>query len=990
MSSVHLKRFLTILIAATLGLTIALWNPLSLALSPSSLVTGSSSLVTSPSSLVTGSSSLVTGSSSLVTGSSSLVTSPSSLVTSPSSLVTSPSSLVTSPSLLDNHHSTPEDKGQRTKDKERRTKDKGQRTKDKERRTKDDGRILYEAGRYTQAIAVWQRQLREFTVRGDRRNRALTLSRLALAYGQVGEWNQANQTIAASLDLIRRSASIQDPELALAQILTIQGHLQLSQGNAETALATWQQAYTAYRSVGATAQMIQTEINRANALRAMGLYNRAYMTLETVVTQIKPQPDSSLKAAALLHLGNTLRLVRVLDKSQEALKESLAVAERIGDQDDRQLALMHLGNTARANDAPMQALDYYRQVTCPSPAPAVQEQSSAPQPSCLVKLQADLNQVRLLVELAQLDGVAPLISTLQAQLVAIPVSEWSIYAQIDFAESLARYLSLRNNPSTRPIEQPTTTSRRALENERYPISNVTPEQIREIAQLLVSAIQQAKQINNLRAESYALGHLGGLYEKTEQWSEAMDLTKQALLLAQGLNTPSTIYQWQWQLGRLLRKTNDRTQAIVAYGEAVSTLEDIRNDLTAFSADVQLSFREKVEPVYRDLIDLLLPTNTKIEQDRLKRARDLMESLQLAELENYFREACLDRRPRQVDTIDQKAAVLYSILLDDRLEVILSLPNRSTAASSGNDRLLRHYTTQQPRPEIEQTIAKMRLSLRRNSFLKERLPLAKIIYSWLIKPFEADLAGIETIVFLLDGSLRDIPMAALHGDRHYLIEDFQLALTPSFRLLKPSPLNEGGLRVLIAGVSQATQGFIPLPGVETEVAQIAATNNLSAVTLLNQEFTPARLEQQLKATPFPIIHLATHGRFSSNPNQTFILAWNEKIYLSKLEEILKIFENRPEPIELLILSACQTASGDDRASLGLAGMAVRSGARSTLATLWAVEDQSTSSLMAEFYRQVTQPGVTRSEALRRAQLSLLHGDYEHPYFWAPFVLVGNWL
>jgi len=160
-------------------------------------------------------------------------------------------------------------------------------------------------------------------------------------------------------------------------------------------------------------------------------------------------------------------------------------------------------------------------------------------------------------------------------------------------------------------------------------------------------------------------------------------------------------------------------------------------------------------------------------------------------------------------------------------------------------------------------------------------------------------------------------------------------------------------------------------------------------LLNQDFTPDRLEQKIKSTPFPIVHLATHGQFSSDPNETFILAWNQRINLNKLEEILKIVEYRSQPIELLILSACQTASGDDRASLGLAGMAVRSGARSTLATLWAVEDQSTADLMAEFYRQIVKPGVTRAEALRRAQLSLLRGDYEHPYFWAPFVLVGNW-
>ena len=101
----------------------------------------------------------------------------------------------------------------------------------------------------------------------------------------------------------------------------------------------------------------------------------------------------------------------------------------------------------------------------------------------------------------------------------------------------------------------------------------------------------------------------------------------------------------------------------------------------------------------------------------------------------------------------------------------------------------------------------------------------------------------------------------------------------------------------------------------------------------------------------------------------------------------------KPIELLVMSACQTATGDKRAALGIAGVAVRSGARSTLATLWSVKDDSTVVLMDEFYKQLAQPdsSITKSEALRQAQISLIHStDFEHPFYWAPFILVGNWL
>ena len=165
-------------------------------------------------------------------------------------------------------------------------------------------------------------------------------------------------------------------------------------------------------------------------------------------------------------------------------------------------------------------------------------------------------------------------------------------------------------------------------------------------------------------------------------------------------------------------------------------------------------------------------------------------------------------------------------------------------------------------------------------------------------------------------------------------------------------------------------------------------------LLNQEFTSQNFQEQLKQSPSPLIHLATHGQFSSNPEETFIVTWGDRIKVKDFESILQAREESldAEPIELLVLSACQTAEGDKRAALGIAGIAVRSGARSTLATLWSVEDQSTVTLMNEFYdRLASTDSTTKAKALREAQIALMHSDnYNHPYYWAPFILVGNWL
>ncbi|MGK7898369.1 MAG: CHAT domain-containing protein, partial [Xenococcus sp. (in: cyanobacteria)] len=361
----------------------------------------------------------------------------------------------------------------------------------------------------------------------------------------------------------------------------------------------------------------------------------------------------------------------------------------------------------------------------------------------------------------------------------------------------------------------------------------------------------------------------------------------------------------------------------------------------------------------------------------------IESLQLAELENFFQEACLDVTPKQIDEIDVTAAVIYPIILRDRLAVILSLPDRS----------LTYYSTELPKAEIENTIENLYQSLNPIFSNKQRLKLSEQVYNWLIKPAEADLAqqGIETLAFVLDGSLRNIPMAALYDGQQYAIEKYNIALTPGLQLLPSENLETEKLEAVVAGVSESNQGFSALPGVKEEVTKIS--DQLGSQLLLDQDFTDANLQQQIQKTNAPIVHLATHGQFSSDPENTFIVTWNDRIQVNEFTNLLRNREaGRINPIELMVLSACQTAAGDNRAALGMAGIAVRSGARSTLATLWSVKDQSTTVLMDEFYQDLVQSESTinKAESLRQAQLSLINSEeFNHPFYWSPFVLVGNW-
>lgn len=237
------------------------------------------------------------------------------------------------------------------------------------------------------------------------------------------------------------------------------------------------------------------------------------------------------------------------------------------------------------------------------------------------------------------------------------------------------------------------------------------------------------------------------------------------------------------------------------------------------------------------------------------------------------------------------------------------------------------------------------------------------------------------------------MAALYDGKQYLVEKYAIALTPGLQLLDPKPFAGDRLNALLAGISKEvpdrTINFPALPNVETELQDIQA--KLPSQKLLNQDFTRANLQKSLNADRFAVVHLATHGQFSSNSERTFILAWDQRLNVKDLSNLLR--DNKPgrspKSIELLVLSACQTAAGDRRATLGLAGIAVRAGARSTLATLWQADDVFTSSLMQQFYQELNQPNINKAEALQRAQQVFIARN-EPVYFWSPFVLVGNWL
>ncbi|HEY9617118.1 MAG TPA: CHAT domain-containing protein [Microcoleaceae cyanobacterium] len=810
------------------------------------------------------------------------------------------------------------------------------------------GREQYQQGLFTPAIALWQQAAISYQAQGDLANQALALSYLSLAYQQLGEWPQAQTAIVTSLNLIRNAESTGNAalnqQLVLAQGLNAQGSLQFAQGQTEAALATWQQATAIYTQLGDQQRRIGSLINQAQAQQALGLFVRARQTLDDVEQSLQKQPDSQLKVLGLRSLGNILLLIGNKADAQRVLQQSLQLTQQLKFSQEISATLISLGNAVRSQPNPASALAFYQQAVTATELP-------------LTRVQALLNQLSLLLERGQTTEAQNLLPELQPQIAQLPANRSAIYAQINFARSLIKLGDKGSIPQ-------------------------------QAAQILASAVQQSKNLGDRRAESYAIGYLGNVYEQHQQWLEAQRLTEQALLITQAINASDIAYQWQWQLGRILRAQRQTTEAIRTYEAAFKTLQSVRRNLLATSSDLQFSFRESVEPVYRQLVDLLLQQSedeyqAENSQHNLKQARQIIESLQLAELDNFFRSACLEGQTVELDTVDQTdAAVIYPIILRDRMAVIVSLPGQP----------LRQYLASVAQPDVERTLNQFRQALEKPITTPESKILGQKIYDWLIRPIHAELQqhAIKTLVFVLDGELRNIPIAALYDGNQYLIEHYSVALAPGLQLLNPQPLQQQGLQTLAAGLTEERHGFSALPNVGSELQEIKS--EVSSQVLLNQAFTSAALKQQINTTPFSIVHLATHGQFSSNAEETFVLAWDKPIRVQELSQLLRQREDaREEAIELLVLSACETATGDKRAALGLAGVAVQAGARSTLASLWSLDDQSGAQLIAQFYHQLVNAKVSKAEALRQAQLSLLHDtNFRHPRYWAPYVLIGNWL
>lgn len=858
-------------------------------------------------------------------------------------------------------------------------------------------------------------------------------------------------------------AAAQPSDPTTAEKLAQQARADYAAGRFSEAATGFDRAAVLYRQAGDLTQAAATQVNQAKALQALGLYSRSIAVLQSVL-QTPEQPTPLLQnwetkiecairddngnplwkqlnalpvtaenavtlTAALRGLGDALQVVGDLEQSCTILQYSLQLAQTLPLPEALAPTYLSLGNLTRTQaianlrlnnlepepairqlqnspglspvqrelqrrrteaaqqfmDQTAAALDYYQQA---EQADRQTGQSSTP----LIQVQAQLNALSLRLDRQEWSAAAAAVAVLDPLLDQLSPSRSAIEARINLAQSLVRI---------------------AEQSDRSAIPH-NSDWMRQAAQHLAAAQRQASDLAIAQTESYALGSLGGLYKRTKQWPEAKALTQQALEKVNAVsvtNLPHTVsdadlaYRWYRQLGQILHEQGDQAEAIAAYDTAVQVLKErLRLDVASSNLNYQFSFREEAqEPVHRELMDLLLQADNPM-QEALQRVREVSTSLLETQLTSFLQEPCTITTPEQIDQIvqqeSQRTAVFYPVVLPDRLEVVVKLPNEPN---------LLHYRHVIPRQDLLERLSQLQLALEEDYTFEAVESLAQDFYRWLVQPAEAQLAAkqVNTLVFTLDRQLQAIPMAALHDGETYLINRYAISEILGLRFDgSVEPLQPDALKIMAAGLSEippslppeVSNNFQPLANVGDELEAIRRLKNdgIQVETLLNQEFTLRSFNTRLNETRFPVVHLATHGQFSVDPQRTFLLTSGQgRTALIEVNELASLFRTRGQirldSIELLVLNACETAAGDDLATLGIAGTAVRAGARSAIASLWTLDDTPSVDFTRILYQQLRQPDVTKAEALRRAQRALMQDPrYRHPRYWSPYILAGNWL
>lgn len=614
------------------------------------------------------------------------------------------------------------------------------------------------------------------------------------------------------------------PDRAMAQ-----GVDAFKRGDMEQAALMWQQAARDYAAAGQRQAQSVALTHLARAYVALGHHDRAAEGLQEALRSAKAAGPARQVALVLVNLGQLAVVTEDLEQAATWLDEALTQAHELGDAGLVAQTLHHQGNLFWRQQRPHDALEAYRE------SAAVATQAS----QWGMAARALAHAARVAVQEKQQQTA---LSWLGEAMKALEQESPHHETAYDLLLIGRLYEQLADADATLILK-----AHSAFQN----------------------ALNIAENLQDQRALAYAWGYLGHLYEQEGRHQDALVLTRRAVNAAQQVYAPESLYLWEWQSGRLLRALGQEDAAVAAYRRALETVQSIQATLRQGQDGFHEPFRQVLGPLYLQYVDLLLQKATVLEATAtgldsaaytsyLQQVRTTIEQFKTSELRDYFGDACVDAaRPKTtaLEHVSLDAGILYPILLEDRTELLLSLPTG-----------IKRVQIKEPSERLERRTQIFRIALQAQDS-QRYLYHAQQLYDLLIRPIEADLRAGQTLVWVPDGALRLLPLAALHDGKQFLVEKYALAVTPSLTLTDPRPLPQDTVSALVAGVSESVANFPPLPHVRDELQGIQQLYGGTTV-LLNQDFSPASLAQTVNQGQFSIVHIASHGEFAADPPSRF--------------------------------------------------------------------------------------------------------------------------
>lgn len=716
-----------------------------------------------------------------------------------------------------------------------------------------------------------------------------------------------------------------------------------------TTIDAWSQAIAAAASRSDVDALMDALLQRAEAYRAAGIIEPATADLLQCRALAQEKGDLGREAAATGALGSVYYANGSLTNAAEQLEESLRLGREAERADLVARSLINLAVVETTNleaDLALSHLDQARHLIDPS--------------SHSLLALVDLNVGRAMLAAGRFETARSMLVSVGDALLRLPAAEGRSELLAAVAASL---LDLREFSGK---------ADRILAAATY----------RYLGAAANDGVSHSPAI-----DAAIVGDLARLYALEGRHEEALELARRAIATTQLEPVPGNAVRWHWLAARQLGVLGREADAKSAYERAIAEVRAGRYDLVLAPDIYGRSFRETVGPLFTEYVSLLLeearhPKDETARRELLEAARETLEVFKSAELEEYFRDDCIASflsTTRSVDVIDPSTIVIYPIVLPERLVLIVSsqdtIQSFDVAVGSG---------------ELTDTIRAFRRGLEKVT-TRDYLAPSRELYDWIFRPIEDLVAslGARTLLFVPDGALRTIPIGALNDGQQFLVERYAIAVAPGLNLIDPRPIDRSSTKLLVGALTEARGGFAGLPSVAEEIETVGAV--FGGRVLRDDEFTLDNLRQALTESPYTIVHFASHGQLGRKAESSFVLTHDGRLSLDDLQSLMGLRQFREDSVELLVLSACQTAAGDDRAALGLAGVALKSGARSAIASLWFVNDTSAASFVAEFYRRLSDPSVTKAEAVRQAQVAMIGARrFRHPGYWAPYLLIGNWL